>query len=212
MKFLTVGALIGVALGATDNNARYNILSLDSAIYSGQMTAKFISYMELNAYSVARQKYNIPPRDSQRISMTELFDLIAGSETGAIIGANLAIPNDDPDTKATQKNKYFADHSVDFFEKNQQALYHDAKTPVVTKIIVIAILVGIASGLVYGLYKKYINMDQFEETAENFRRYLRKRSKAKDVDELEARLKADFDDADKTRYPYFKKMADLYEN
>ena len=50
--------------------------------------------------------------------MTELFDLVAGSETGAIIAIKLMLPNDDSETKAEQKNKYFADHSVAFFKEN----------------------------------------------------------------------------------------------
>ena len=98
MKLLSLVTLLGVTAAASD---RYNILSLDSAKYKGQMTARFVSYIEQNAYHTARRKYNIPERASGRISMVELFDLIAGSETGAIIAANLAVPNDDPATKDT---------------------------------------------------------------------------------------------------------------
>ena len=41
--------------------------------------------------------------------MHEMFDLIAGSETGAIIASTLVIPNDDPKTMDAQKNKYFSE-------------------------------------------------------------------------------------------------------
>lgn len=47
--------------------------------------------------------------------MPELFDMIAGAETGAIIAATLVIPNDDPQTQATQINKYWAEQTSDFF-------------------------------------------------------------------------------------------------
>ena len=33
--------------------------------------------------------------------MPELYDVIAGSETGGIIATILSIPNDDPDTNGT---------------------------------------------------------------------------------------------------------------
>jgi len=42
------------------------------------------------------------------MAMPELFDMIAGSETGAIIATTLALPNDDMNTNTIQPNKYFA--------------------------------------------------------------------------------------------------------
>lgn len=53
--------------------------------------------------------------------MTELFDMISGSETGAIIAASLVIPQDDDPTK----NKYFSTEAVKFFNKNLDILYRD---------------------------------------------------------------------------------------
>ena len=79
--------------------ARYNILSLDSAKYEGYMTARFVDYMEQYAYIAAIRDRCIPPRDSGRVAMPELFDMIAGSETGAIIASSLAVKN--PDASAT---------------------------------------------------------------------------------------------------------------
>jgi hypothetical protein len=62
-------------------------------MYSGLMTASFVDYMEQNAYDSAIRDYCIPKRDSGRVAMTELFDALAGSETGAIIASALVIPN-----------------------------------------------------------------------------------------------------------------------
>lgn len=42
-----------------------------------------------------------------------MFDLIAGSETGAIIASFLSIKN--TDTKLDRKNAYYADKAVQFF-------------------------------------------------------------------------------------------------
>ena len=62
-------------------------------MYSGFMTASFVDYMEQNAYDQAVRSYCLPARASGRVSMTEIFDSIAGSETGAIIASSLVIKN-----------------------------------------------------------------------------------------------------------------------
>lgn len=41
--------------------------------------------------------------------MPEIFDMIAGSETGAIIATTLNVPNKDEATASEQPNAYFAD-------------------------------------------------------------------------------------------------------
>ena len=76
-------------------------MSLDSAKYKGYMTANFVSYMEQKAYQIAQRDLCFPDRDSERIAMPELFDFIAGSETGAIIASTLVIPNTNATTNAT---------------------------------------------------------------------------------------------------------------
>ena len=103
---------------------RYNILSLDSAKYKGYMTSTFISFMEQNAYNIANKQFCIK-RKSERIAMPELFDMIAGSETGAIIATTLVLPNKDAATMEDQPNLYFATKSQKFFSDNVDTLYHD---------------------------------------------------------------------------------------
>jgi len=56
--------------------------------------------------------------------MSELFDMIAGSETGAIIGATLVLKNE-AGNYTQQKNKYFADRAVQFFLDHGDSLYMD---------------------------------------------------------------------------------------
>jgi patatin-like phospholipase/acyl hydrolase len=94
------------------------------------MTSEFISFLELLAYYSARDNYCIPERESGRIAMPELFDLISGSETGAIIASSLNIPNPvDKRTKDSfgnvQINKNFANETSDLFQKNAKDLYRD---------------------------------------------------------------------------------------
>jgi len=52
-----------------------------------------------------------------------MFDMIVGSETGAIIATSLVVPEE----KGSKVNKYFADEAVKFFETNLDKLYIDSK-------------------------------------------------------------------------------------
>jgi len=122
---MSLRLLLGLIAGSCAAD-RFNILSLDSAKYKGYMTANFVNYMETRAYLTAQRDKCLPDRKSEKVAMPELFDMIAGSETGAIIASSLVIPNDDPDTKDAQKNKYFATTSLDFFDQHVDTLYHDA--------------------------------------------------------------------------------------
>ena len=84
------------------------------------MTSEFISFLELIAYYSARDNFCIPERESGRIAMPEIFDLISGSESGAIIASSLVIPNPTEDRKPDsfgniQINKYFAKTTSDLY-------------------------------------------------------------------------------------------------
>jgi len=72
--------------------------------------------------------------------MPELFDLIAGSETGAIIASSLVLPNTDAKTKSTQKNAFFADKSKTWFEDNVDTLYHDTNIPAILNFFITVII------------------------------------------------------------------------
>ena len=99
----------------------YNVLSIESANYKAYMTSEFISFLELIAYYSARDNYCIPQRESGRIAMPELFDLISGSETGAIIAAslNVPVPTDERAKEDVygnvQINKFFANETSALF-------------------------------------------------------------------------------------------------
>lgn len=99
---------------------------MDSGKYKGYMTAKFVSYMEQYAYNVARRDLCIEERESKRIAMPELFDMISGSETGAIIATSLVLPKTDKADRDPRNNKFFANKAVEWFETNVDTLYRDA--------------------------------------------------------------------------------------
>jgi hypothetical protein len=105
-KFL----LCAVAAVSADSNSlpllntpgdvkKYYILSLESSMYKGYMQSKFLEYIEMRSYTIAmrdstEQSSRIKPRTSKKIAIPELFDMIAGSETGAILATYLSIKND----------------------------------------------------------------------------------------------------------------------
>ena len=52
-----------------------------------------------------------------------MFDMIAGSETGAIIAASLVVPEE----SGSKLNKFYGDTAVKYFEDNIDKLYVDSK-------------------------------------------------------------------------------------
>lgn len=141
---------------------RINILSIGSQMYGGIVNAQFISFMEQKAYLIATQNRCIEPRKSERISMIELFDFVAGSDTGAIIGSTLVIKNDDPATMDVQKNKYFADTTVNWYLENSD-LYHDNEMPVPMQVFLVLALTCLASFGMYKLVRKIYVREQYED-------------------------------------------------
>lgn len=148
----------------------FNILSLESAQYLGFMTAEFIDFLELIAYYSARDNYCIPKRDSGRIAMPELFDMISGSESGAIIGSSLMIPNDNktPDSNGNiQINKYFASTSSNFYEDKAAELYIDQHLSMFWQLLITLSAIIIDSALVwYCLHLKFKPAEGYEEKIE----------------------------------------------
>ena len=79
----------------TPNSERvWNILSLDGGGIRGLITATVVKYMEEEGYRYARSNCNIPPRSTHKVSMAEIFDLVAGTSTGSLLATALVIPND----------------------------------------------------------------------------------------------------------------------
>jgi len=171
---------------------RYNILSLDAAKYKGIMTATMVSYMEQYAYTTARSHGYIEERTSGRISMPELFDMVAGSETGAIIATTIVLPNTNTSSRDNQPNKYFADTAVDFFSKNVDILYHDAQMPMLLKFVIILMFSGIVCSIVYFGTEKVYNVDGFDDQVDQLIvliKLRKKMAKGKTIDEdQESRL------------------------
>jgi patatin-like phospholipase/acyl hydrolase len=69
--------------------------------------------MEKESYYYARCNYNITARPIKKLSMSELFDLVAGTSTGSLLATALVIPNNN--SLSPQKNKFFADKVIEVY-------------------------------------------------------------------------------------------------
>jgi len=94
--------------------------------------------------------------------MPELFDLIAGSETGAIIASSLVIPKD-KDSKDDWPNKYFAERSVNFFKEHGENLYHTNSLPTWIKIIIIMGLITIIGATIMYWFKGFVSFELHDD-------------------------------------------------
>ena len=63
--------------------------------------------MEQYAYEYAVDKLCYAPTKIKKISMSTLFDMVAGTSTGALLATTLVLPSNKTD-KDTVKNMYWA--------------------------------------------------------------------------------------------------------
>jgi len=99
------------------------------------------------------------------VAIYELFDMVAGSGTGAIIGASLVVKNDDVKTMKAQPNKNFADKALKFFKDEVDNIYVDDHMSIYTYYFWFLLLVG---GGTYGVYyftQRYFMEHEFNEEA-----------------------------------------------
>ena len=93
--------------------------------------------------------------------MVEFFDMLAGSETGAILASTLTIKNNDP--KKNQINKYFADTVVKFFDDNLDSIYKDNDFDYWVYMLIICISMTFFGVISYFITQKIFNIKGFED-------------------------------------------------
>lgn len=135
------------------------------------MTASFVDYMEQNAYDSAVRDYCLPSREKGRVSVTELFDSIAGSETGAIIASALVIPaqkkNAVEDLIIWNEN-YAVDVKKWFFE-NTDRLYKHYKINVLWKVLISLIFTATFGFITYKLVERHFEDPLFYENVDSLK-------------------------------------------
>jgi len=118
--------------------------------------------------------------------MPEIFDMIAGSETGAMIASSLVIPNDNPLTKDTQINKYFADTTSSFFWNFASSLYVDQEMPWLLNLMIKSICIALISGVTYYcLHRKYKLKPGYQEKIDNLQQMISKKREQKSDENIE---------------------------
>ena len=170
---LTVIATL-MAITLPSEAKKYNILSLDGAGEGGILTAEMVSYMEKRAYRIAEvyatQKTFCYPKNSQhRVPMHHLFDMVAGSETGAIIAAVLAQPKSGSATEA--KNN--ASMAVEYFKTNTNSLYRNSRLGAGWKAFIYIIGIIIFGTAAYFSAYYYFNRGKPNARIESLRNLLR---------------------------------------
>lgn len=143
--------------------------------------------METTAYNLAVEgKCTIGERETKKISMVELFDMIAGSETGSIIATAISVEHENQGPNVKQTNKYFADSAVKFFEEEVDVLYHNLKVSFAFQFLIWFIVLVIPCAFIFNWVEKKCIKEGFEEELEGLSDCIRIRKEkllGKDVDE-----------------------------
>ena len=135
---------------------KFNILSLQSAENFGFMTAKFVEFLEKTAYYQAKEMYCIE-RKNEKIAMPELFDIIAGTETGAIIAGSLVIPGEN--TSEDDFVAMYAHNSKEFYRHQSKNLFVSQELSFWWNILISAVFASLLSVLTFACLRKYFKID-----------------------------------------------------
>lgn len=100
--------------------------------------------------------------------MPELFDLITGSESGALIAGTLVYPANTTELAEKRINQMFADETMKHFRENAQKLYISQSLPWYTNMLIILIFIFVMSSLTYMCLSKKLDAKQgYEKSVDN---------------------------------------------
>ena len=103
----------------------FNILSLDGGGIRGLITAQVVEYLEIATYEYANKTYCIPKRDNEKISMSELFQMVSGTSTGSLLTTAIVLPSPtDP-----KKNKFWAVDASNIYKQNGSQVFKTFNFP-----------------------------------------------------------------------------------
>ena len=133
----------------------FNVLSIEGGGIRGIIPAVIIDYIEEYAFKYAvKQNYadfvqrSRTPTDRKRIQSKELFHMITGTSSSAILTAYLVRPNDKNATES-----YFAQDAIQYFLDNGQTFWQSREINYgcVGILIVISAFMGLYAGYYLGV-------------------------------------------------------------
>eukprot|EP00347_Sterkiella_histriomuscorum_P015022 403358603 len=168
-------------LSLEDSEEEYwNVLSFDGGGIRGLIPSTIVDYMEKYSYNYSREAYCLPERkDTLKVSMAELFDMISGTSTGSLLATALVLPNND--TSRDRVNQYFAEDAI--------RIYTEYSPIVFTKYVLnwkYHLLGTLLFALLGGLIGLWVGHDQFtsrnhEGSMRAFKQYIEiRRNKIED--------------------------------
>jgi len=89
-----------------------------------------------------------------------MFDMVAGSETGAIIATSVTIKN--TDSSISRKNAHYADVALKFFEEYGDVLYRDAYLSSGLKFFLTLLFTTLGGYLAYKIVFFLITINNYE--------------------------------------------------
>ena len=149
---------------------KYNILSLDGGGIRGIITAAVIDKMENLAYEKALIVYKIPARTEKKVSMAELFDMVAGTSTGALLAATLVIPkSSDP-----KMPKYYANDFMEDFKLRGGDIFVREEFDWAKFSLIVCLTFVACFAVGYALGKSKFQSQNTEELIDHLREYVKK--------------------------------------
>lgn len=157
-------------------------MAFDGGGAKGLITAMVLDKMELYAYEYAKkQGYEIKTfknadgdLQSDRIHMSQLFDMLAGTSTGSIISSALTYPNPATLSQAKPDPYYYANTMIYLYSEKGNVIFQSGEIDYVIVAIVAVIATGFftAGGYLRGKHcydndRMLAEFDQIKETLDN---------------------------------------------
>src|SRR6056300_1336012 len=126
-----------------------------------------VDILEQETYAKARELKCLPERESGRIAMGELFDSIAGTQSGAIGAALLSLKNEDG------TSKYYAKDVSALFEEHGEALFSVTVMGGFAKFVWFVIGMAIFGAIGYGIGYYNLRDTKYEEYQRMIEEFIR---------------------------------------